>query len=142
MLVLIIFVFFTPFFFVSCGGGDSGTDFSGFELSTGKYVGGYWQAGNPFGFMLIVLPAAALALSFLHKKNAKIQSICRYLFFIAPIFDIFAGLVAWRAFKSYALAKIGQIPVTIGTRPGFVLYIAFNIALFAAGVADYFAKRE
>ena len=142
MLVLIILAFFAPFFFVSCNESDSGANFSGLDISTGKYIGDYWQQGSLFGFALVVLPAAALAFSFLCEKNAKIHGICKYLFFIAPIFDIFAVFIAWYAFKAYALAKFGKIPVTIGIRPGFVIYIALNLALFAAGVANYFAKRE
>ena len=138
LLVLIVAVFFTPFFFVSCGEGDSGASFSGFEVSVGKYVGGYWQEGNIFGFALIVLPAVMLVLSFLVFKNARIYSICRYLFFIAPLFDIFAALIARYAFWVAVSAKFGSIPVTIGIKPGFALYVFFNAALFALSVRNYF----
>ena len=141
LLVFIIVAFFTPFFFVSCGENDSGANFSGFEMSTGKYVGGYWQQGNPFGFALVFLPAALLILSFFAAGNAKIHALCRYLFFIAPIFDIFAAFVARYAFLMAASGKFGEIPVTIGTRPGFALYVVSNAALFALGTANYFKKN-
>jgi len=142
LLVLIIAVFFMPFFFVSCSEGDAGADFSGFEISTGKYIGDYWQQGSLFGFALIVLPAVSLVFSFFAAKNGMLRAICRYLFFIAPIFDVFAAFVAWKAFLASASAKFGQIPVTVGIKPGFVFYMILNAALFAAGVANYFAKRE
>jgi hypothetical protein len=139
LLFLIVITFFAPFFSVSCGEGDSGANFSGLELSTGKYVGEYWQEGNLFGFTLIVLPVALLICSFFAAKNAHIYAICRYLFFIAPIFDIFAACIAAYAFKKIAQSKFGAVPVLIGTKPGFALYIIFNAALFAMAVVNYFA---
>ena len=138
LLLLIIVTFFTPFFSVSCSEGDSGANFSGFEMSAGKYVGEYWQDGNLFGFMLIVLPAVLLVLSFLIVKNGKIYNICRYLFFIAPVFDIFAVFIARYAFWIVASGKFGAVPVVIDIKPGFALYIVFNAALFVLAVVNYF----
>ncbi|MCL2813779.1 MAG: hypothetical protein FWD23_04190 [Oscillospiraceae bacterium] len=142
LLILIIAVFFTPFFFVSCGEGDAGASFSGFEISAGKDIGQYHQEGTPFGFALVVLPAGLLILSFLTRRSAAIYNICRYLFFIAPIFDVFAVFIIWRAFGAVASRKLEAIPVIIGLKPGFALYIFFNAALFAMAVVNYFKGQK
>lgn len=142
LLVLIIAAFFTPFFFVSCGEGDAGASFSGFEISTGKYIGEYRQEGTPFGFALVVLPAGLLILSSLTRRSAAIYSVCRYLFFIAPIFDVFAVFIVWRAFGAAASQKLEAIPVTIGLKPGFALYIALNAALFVLAALNYFKGQK
>jgi len=136
-----IIAFFMPFFNVSCNAGDAGVNFSGLDVSTGKYVGNHWQSGNLAGFLLVFAPAFLLCLSFFAEKKQtkpKIRNICLYIFYIAPIFDIFAVFVLRYAFKTLAAAKFGNIPVIIEPKPGFFLYAAANAALFASAVWFYF----
>ena len=148
LLIFIIITFFLPFFAVSCSRQDKGITFSGFELSAGKNINGEWQNGNALGFALIIPAFIALLLTFLIyiSKNNKLYKICRYIFFIVPLFNIFAGFIIWYAFKSYILKMFidrdfKDIPVFIDVKYGFWLYIVFNVAVFVFGVVNYF-KRD
>ena len=140
LLVLIIIVFFMPFFNVSCGAQDSGVNFSGFELSIGKSIGDYWKSGNPLGFALIILPAALLVVSFFVGKNAMLHNICKFAFFIAPILDIFAAFIVRSAFQAAAKAMFVAMPVTIETKFGFALYLLLNASLFVCAAVNYFKR--
>ena len=149
LLALVIISFFTPFFSVSCNAGDGGVNFSGFELSVGKDIGKYRQNGNALGFVLIGPSAALLALSFYiyETKKDTLYDIYKTALFIAPIFDIFAVFIVKYYFKSelaksLARANFGNIPVIFGIKPGFVLYMLLNAAVFAFAAANYFIKRE
>ena len=162
ILLLLLLTFFLPFFAVSCGANDPGANFSGFEISTGKNIGGTWYSGNPLGFILIIPPLILFIFSFvLHKINKiSIYNILKTVFFIAPIFDIFVVFILRYAFKAaviqklYAqsvqsdntlfsrgiseLAKITEVHI----KSGFVIYIILNIAVFFFAAINYFIKRE
>lgn len=147
-LILIIITFFLPFFSVSCSRQDDGITFSGFELSTGKNIGEYRQNGNFLGFILIVPPVLLLLLSFLIYKTKKIN-IYKTIFFIAPIFNVFAVFIIKYTFNA-ALIKAAaamnlnpeQVSLLINVKYGFILYIIFNAAVFIFSVLNYFIKRE
>jgi len=143
-LVLLIITFFLPFFSVSCSSSDAGVNFSGLELSTGKSIGNYRQSGNLFGFILIIPPVGLLVLAFLiHKiKKVKIYNIYKTIFFIAPLFDIFAVFIVRYAFYIILKNRLAEIPIYINTKYGFLLYIIFNAGVFIFAVRNYFIKRE
>jgi hypothetical protein len=140
-LVLIIITFFLPFFSVSCSRQDSGVTFSGFELSTGINLGEYSPDGSFFGFILIIPPVILLILSFLIYKTKRI-SLYKTIFFIAPVFDIFAVFIIRYAFNAVVKNRLGEIPVLIDIKYGFILYLIFNAAVFVFAVINYFIKRE
>ena len=154
LLFFTIITFFMPFFSVSCSYNteDGGIDFSGLDISTGKYIGDYRQNGNLLGFILVISPVVLLALSFLidKTKNIKLHNISKYIFFIAPIFDIFAAFVVRFAFEAVLTGRIRRmnlenIPVRVDIKLGFVLYIILNAVVFVFAVINYFnyfAKRE
>ena len=150
-LFLTVIAFFMPFFSVSCSNNtdDGGVSFSGFELSAGKYVGGYRQDGHFLGFMLLVPPAVLLILTFLicEIKNPAFHNILKYISFIVPIFDIFAAFMIKFAFNAVLLKimrdrNLEQLPVRISIKSGFLLYILFNIVVCVFAVTNYFTKRE
>ena len=133
-----------PFFSVSCSQYDGGVTFSGFELSTGKTTGEYRQTGNPLGFILIIPPVILFILSFFIYKTKKpgIYNIYKTIFFIAPVFDIFTVFIIRYAFKMILKTRLGEIPIFINIKYGFILYIIFNAAVFILAVVNYFIKRE
>jgi len=147
LLVLVIITFFMPFYAVSCNSQDKGVIFSGFELSTGKNIAGYWIDGNFLGFILIVPPVILLILSLFIDdigkiKNMIIYNIFKYMSFIAPVFDIFAVFTVRYAFRTIIFARFDKVPVLINVKSGFLLYIFFNAAVFILAVMNYFIKRE
>ena len=143
-MLFVIIVFFLPFFSVSCSLHDSGVNFSGFEISTAKNINGRYYNGNFSGFILILSPVILLILSFFVSKikNITVYNICKNIFFILPVFDIFAVFLIRYAFKLIIKNKLGEIPVFINIKYGFVLYIIFNIIIFIFAVINYFIKRE
>lgn len=143
-LLLIIIIFFLPFFSVSCNSQDKGVNFSAFEISTAKNINGNLYNGNFSGFILIIPPVILFILSFLiYKiKNILIYNICKNIFFILPLFDIFAVFIIKYAFNIAVLNKLGEIPALINIKYGFIFYIIFNFLIFIFAVMNYFIKRE
>ena len=143
-LILIIVVFFLPFFSVSCTSQDTGITFSGFELSAGKNINGYQQDGNFLGFILIIPPVILLALFFFIRKikSELIYNICKNIFFILPMIDIFIVFIIRYMFTVLVKNKLGDIPADINTKYGFWFYVILNAAIFALAVINYFTKRE
>ena len=143
-LLITIIVFFLPFFSVSCSSQDKGVTFSGFELSTGKNIGNQSFGGSFLGFILIIFPVILLILSFFINKikNNAAYNICKNIFFIAPVFDIFAVFIIRYAFKLIVKNKLSKIPVLINIKYGFVLYVILNIIIFILAAMNYFVKRE
>jgi len=162
ILLLLIITFFLPFFSVSCGSSDPGTNFSGLEISTGKNIRGTWYNGNILGFILIIPPVILFILSFyIYKiKKANVYNIVKTIFFIAPVFDIFAAFIIKYAFKAAVLKAIYEKSAESGNnfisrgiaeiaritqfhvKSGFVFYIILNAAFFMFAVMNYFIKRE
>jgi len=146
-----------PFFSVSCesNASDPGVDFSGFDISTGKTVGGhngYYFAGNPLGFILILPPLFLLALAFCIStgrispvKKPKFYNTCKFIFFIAPLFDIFAASIILYAFRFEVFSRLDavweNIPISVDIKYGFILYLFFNAAVFALAVRNYFIAQ-
>ena len=145
LLVLMIITFFTPFFSVSCESnqGDPGVNFSGFEISTGKTVGDYYQPGSFLGFILIIPSVLLLIISFCVRIKPKLDNICKYMLFIVPVFNFFAAFITWYAFRAEVFGILdalyyASIPLSVNIKYGFILYIFFNIAVFALAVINYF----
>jgi len=155
-LILTIIAFFLPLLSVSCSSRDSGINFSGFEISTGKdyqitkteNIKDYWKPHHPLTFILIVPPAALFILSFFVRKikSSLRYNICKYIFFILPIFDIFYLFIIKHAFETIFTAtvknKFSNINIIFNIKYGFVLYIIFNVIIFIFAAMNYFAKRE
>jgi len=119
-------------------------NFSAFEISTAKNINGNLYNGNFSGFILIIPPVILFILSFLiYKiKNILIYNICKNIFFILPLFDIFAVFIIKYAFNIAVLNKLGEIPALINIKYGFIFYIIFNFLIFIFAVMNYFIKRE
>ena len=157
-LFFTIITFFTPFFSVSCGSQEMA--FSGFDISAGKYIGDYWQSGNPLGFIIIIPPLVMLILAFLTDRIKKdfVYDILKTIFFIVPIFDIFAVFIAKTAFQAGIVKAVDRFAAENGPflrnladmanlteiriKFGFALYVIFNIGVFVFAVINYFTKRE
>jgi len=147
-LILTITAFFLPFFSLSVSYNpyDRGVAFSGFDIS----------AWNILGVILIVPPVIHLILSFLVNriKNGMFYNICKNIFFIAPVFNIFAVFIIRYAFKSLVPKIIfensrGYISydtavniIGVSIKPGFIFYIIFNVIIFILAVINYFMKRK
>ena len=162
ILLLILVTFFLPFLAVSCGANDAGTNLSGFEISTGKNIGGISYGGNILGFIIIIPPLILFAPAFFIERIRKIiyYNILKTVFFIVPVFDIFVAFIIKYAFKAAVvkaiyeksaesdnnfiargIAEIARI-TEVRVKSGFVFYILLNAALFVFAVMNYFIKRE
>ena len=161
---LTIIAFFMPFFAIAnpVNPSDPGIIFSGLEISTGKIVLNEWRSGSIFGFAALIPSVILFVLSFfIHKaKTAAGYNILKTVFFIIPVFDLFAGFVLRYAFKaavikniyeksiasenfleSVIMREIAKI-ININIKFGFALYIIFNIGVFAFAAVNYFTERE
>ena len=151
-LLLIIIVFFTPLFSISCGSNynyNNEITVSGFELSFGKTIGEYRQNGNLSAILIIAPSVILLILSFFIYKTKKIF-LYKNLFFIIPMFNIFAAFTLRYIVKYAAVKRIRSIApdiintasiintINIRIQPGFVLYIIFNAAVLILSSVNYF----
>ena len=142
--------FFTPLFAVSCGTQKSHSSFSGFNLSTANITevgAGFKTNLNALGFIIIILPAVLFILSFFinRTKSRIVYDICKTIFFIIPISNIFIIFIIKTAIKAILIKILGSInlynaPVDVNIRYGFILYIIFNAVLFIFAVINYFVK--
>jgi len=148
-LFLTVITFFLPLFSVSCGSRE--VTISGFEMSFGKNIGEYRQDGNILAVLIIIPSVIIFVLSFFIYKFKKI-TLFKTVFFIVPVFNIFAIFVIKSVIKAVIFKKaaefgansflVGLIVRSIHIKYGFVLYIIFNAVVFIFSSLNYFVKRE
>jgi|GEM_PF-3787295 len=122
---------------------------SGYELSSTQNESIKANGTNALGYILIIPSAAILLLSlFLDRiKKTFIYNLCKMIYYIVPIFNVFAVFIIRHALKvkiqsvmqSMSLTKI---PLKVDIKFGFVCYIICNAVVFVFAVMDYFKERR
>ena len=122
-----------PFLSVSCDAMDKEIELSGFDMAMRKDNADPDQAGNLLAFILIIPSAVLFAVSF-----ARISIIARAVAYItAALIDAVTAFGIKAVLETQLHRQFNGLldsVVRINIKPGFILYIAFNLILLCAGI--------
>lgn len=137
LVVVAIIAFFLPFLKFNIMSGYMKISFSAFQVAVGTDI----SSGAPLAFIMLILPLAAFAFSFI--KNNKTRAI---LYFVEAVLVIVLSIIYFVSVKSKMSSSLeasgmSSSLVSTGIGFGFILYMIHGVGMIVAGVLDMKAEE-